>query len=265
MPVSSIQFGQQPWAYANGLGISNDATTPDEIINVAAGSTLDTSGLFQIISDSTISVDITKNGVNGLDTGTVAASTVYAVYLIADPQKTNPVAALISTGYISSLPTLPTGYSIFALVGFLTTDASSDILLGNWIGAGGGGRRFVYATPQATAVTAGNDTTYTEVDLSAVVPGFGANNPFGITPFPIGAYFNAALTPNAAENVLNMRTFGNAGDQVAVTGQVSTVQTTAQVLLPSFADSGVPKIEYKVTEATDAAAITVFGYDYYTS
>ena len=84
MPVSSVQYGQEPWKYVNGLQISNDGTTPDEIIDISVGSILDSTGVYQLISDAVLSPSIVQSGLNGLDSGTVAADTLYAVHLVAD-------------------------------------------------------------------------------------------------------------------------------------------------------------------------------------
>ena len=62
---------------------------------------------------------IDGNGVNGLDTGTLAASTWYYVYVIYNGTTTAGLFSLSSTS-----PTLPSGYTYFARVGAVRTDSS---------------------------------------------------------------------------------------------------------------------------------------------
>jgi len=250
MPVSSVQFGQEPWKYANGLRISNDSVTPDEIIDIAIGSIMDSTGVYQIISDAVLSPDITDAGLNGLDTGTVAASTVYAVHLVADPITQQAVGAMFSLS--ATAPTMPFGYSAFALIGYVATDATSDILLGLWSAGNSGYRKFAYDAPQATAVTAGAATSYTAVNLSDFVP--------AVDGIPVAIDF--AFTPGAASRTLKMTPGNGVGDAVTITGQVTSVIVTGNVVVMSKVTSSVPEVDYKVSNADSAVAVNVAGYDF---
>ena len=77
-----VQYGQDLDYYINGLGISNDATTPLTVLDVAPGSCLDSTGTYQLNSNSSITINAAVNGLNGLDTGTFAQAKVYAVYVV---------------------------------------------------------------------------------------------------------------------------------------------------------------------------------------
>jgi len=248
MPVSSVQYGQNPWKYANGLKITNDGTTPDEIIDIAVGSMLDSTGVFQIDVDAVLSPDITAEGLNGLDTGTVAASTVYAVHLVCDPVTQQAVGAMFSLS--STAPLMPFGYSAFALVGFVVTDGTSDILLGTWTAGNSSQRTFYFDAPIATAVTAGNATSYTAVSLAAFVP--------AVQDTPV--IVNYAFTPGAASRTLKMTPGNGVGDFVTITGQVTSVVVSNNTVVPSKVTSSVPEIDYKVANSGDAVAINVAGY-----
>lgn len=251
MPVSSVQYGQEPWHYANGLQISNDGTTPDEIIDISSGSILDSTGVYQITSEDVLSPDITDSGLNGLDTGTVAASSVYAVYLVGDPVTQQEVGAMFSLSL--SGPLMPFGYSAYALIGYVVTDGTADILLGYWTAGNSSRRTFVYDAPIATAVTAGNATSYTAVDLSDFVPAV-QNTPVSI------AY---AFTPGAAGRALNL-TPGNAvGNAVTITGQVTSVVISGNAEVFARVTSSVPEVDYKVANSGDAVALNVAGYDFF--
>lgn len=251
MPVSSVQYGQSPWQYANGLAISNNATTPNTLLNVATGSILDSTGVSQLELNSAVVINAASNGLNGLDTGTFAASKVYAVYLVADPVTLQETGAMISLSLTG--PLLPFGYSAYALIGFATTDSSAHFLPGYWTAGNSSRRSFVYDAPQATAVTAGNATSYTAVALTALVPTI-ENTPVSI------AY---AFTPGAASRALNL-TPGNAtGNAVTITGQVTSVVVSGNASVFARVTSSVPEVDYKVSNSGDAVALNVAGYDFF--
>jgi hypothetical protein len=253
MPVSSVQFGQEPWQYANGLGLANDGTTPDEIVTVATGSILDSTGVYQLDVDTALSIDNTVSGLNGLDTGTVAASTVYAVYVIADPVTQSAIGGMISLASSSS-PTMPLGYSAFALVGYITTDSSSDFLAGFWTAGNGGRRTFMYDAPIATAITAGAATTDTSVVLTTFMP------PVENSP----VYIKYAMTPAAASRTLTLKSFGAVGTQYQATSQVTAVVLRDTAMVLAVLNSAAPTIEYLWSAGGgDAVALNVAGYDFF--
>lgn len=251
MPVSSVQYGQVPWQYANGLKITNDGTTPDEIIDIATGSILDSTGTYQLISDSVLSPSIVTSGLNGLDTGTVAASTVYAVYLVADPVSAQPMGAMYSLSLTG--PLMPFGYNAYALIGFVVTDGTSDILVGSWTAGNSSRRTFVYDAPIATAVTAGNATSFTAVSLAAFVP--------ALQDTPVSIAY--AFTPGAASRTLNLTPGNGVGNAVTITGQVTSVVVSGNASVFSKVTSSVPEIDYKVANSGDAVAINVAGFDFF--
>lgn len=250
MPVSSVQYGQVPWKYVNGLRITNSTGTPDEVVDIAVGSILDSTGTYQIITDEVLSPSIIASGLNGLDTGTVAASKVYAVHLVADPVTQQATGAMFSLS--ATAPLMPFGYSAFALVGYVVTDSSSDILLGYWTAGDSAYRLFRYDAPIATAVTAGAATSYTAVSLAAFVP--------AVENLPVSIAY--AFTPGAASRTLNL-TPGNAvGNAVTITGQVTSVVISGNAQVLARVTSSVPEIDYKVANSGDAVAINVAGYDF---
>jgi hypothetical protein len=251
MPVSSVQYGQEPWYYANGLKITNDATTPDEIIDIATGSILDSTGVYQLSVDSVLSPSIVSSGLNGLDTGTVAASKVYAVYVVADPvtqQETGAIFSLSLTG-----PLMPFGYSAYALIGFVVTDATADILLGSWTAGNDARRSFFFDAPIATAITAGNATTYTAVSLAAFVP--------AVEDTPVSVAYS--FTPGAASRALNLTPGNGVGNAVTITGQVTSVVVSGNAQVLAKVTSAVPEIDYKVANSGDAVALSVAGFDFF--
>ncbi len=250
MPVSSVQFGQVPWFYANGLKITNDATTPNTKLNIASGSIIDSTGVYQLISDSSITVNTGTTGLNGLDTGVLLASRIYHVYLVGDPVTQQDMGAIVS---LSATPLLPFGYSAYARVGYISTDASVHFLKGYWTAGNSSRRTFMFDAPQATLVTAGAATSFTAVALTNWVP------PVEDTPVNV----NFAFTPGAASRTFSMTPGNGTGSAVTITGQVTSVVVSDNVTVFSKVTTAVPEIDYKVANAGDAVAINVAGYDFF--
>jgi len=92
---------------------------------VTAGSIVLSSAAGGVYVAKTVSVSpaINASGPNGLDTGTLAGSTWYYVWVIYNPA-TATVAGLFSLS--ATAPTLPTGYTYSARVGAVRTDASGS-------------------------------------------------------------------------------------------------------------------------------------------
>lgn len=234
--------------YFNGLGISNHTVTPNTKLVVAAGSCLDSSGTFQLTLSSAATIDATTTGLNGLDTGSLAASTVYKVYIVADPVTQQATGAMLST---SATPLLPFGYSAYALVGYVTTSAGSVFLAGYWSDNDSARRQFTYDAP-IIALSAGTQTSYTGVALTAFVP------PVANT----SVYMYMLFAANAAGNTANLQGYNSTGDQVSLIAPVATgvANTTAEVFVLAQLNSAAPSIKYKV--AAGALSLYVNGYTF---
>jgi hypothetical protein len=152
----------------------------------------------------------------------------------------------------SSTPLLPYGYGAYALIGYVATGAGSTFLKGYWTDDKSTWRTFMYDAPQATAITAGNATSYTAIDLSAFVP--------AVASTPV--FIDSALTPAAASQTLKLQPAGGTGDAVTITGQVAAVVVSSQSLVLAQLASGDPKVSYKVSNGAAAAAINVGGYQF---
>jgi len=255
-----------PNLYATGCIVRNNATTPNTKLTITPGVVRDINnvidmnlGNFQgqgnqaITANSNTVLDATVNGANGLDTGTLAASTPYAVCVIGDSRNLMPTATLLVKS-LASGAVLPAGYDSFRIVGAMYTDASAHFILGYWSGFASW-RMFMYDAPQATSVTAGNATSYTAVDITSLVaPGGGADNKFNVL-------IMTALTPSAAGRGVFLRGDGATGDQVVNLGQVTSVVLNSYNWVSATLVAGVStKINYKVSNASDAVAINVAGY-----
>jgi hypothetical protein len=166
----------------NGLSIS---TTVSGVLTVGSGNVLESSAIIRSLSfkgaltyatattfslapggvgDDTfvstmiLSSTLTKslsawavgNNNGSLDTGAIAASTGYYVYLIKRPD-TGVVDILISLSATS--PTLPSNYTLKRMIGWVLTNGSSQLV--QWIGYAGGEQAW------QTLTTDVNDSTLT--------------------------------------------------------------------------------------------------------
>ena len=146
-------------APATGLHVRNGSTAVSQVRATADEllvSTTSNSTLLLTSVDETAA--ITSSGANGLDTGTEAGSTWYYLYIIYNGTSTDSLLSLSATS-----PTLPGGYTHFAMVGAVYNDSSSDFRNFHQMG------NLVYAESSAIW-TNQSPTTATSIDLSDDVP-----------------------------------------------------------------------------------------------
>lgn len=99
------------------------ATGTNALIPVTAGEIVveSSTGAYKTLRAVSISIDSASVGANGLDTGTIAAATWYAKFVIWNG---TTVAGLLSLS--STSPTLPSGYTHKARTGWVRTDATAN-------------------------------------------------------------------------------------------------------------------------------------------
>lgn len=118
-------------------------------VSVAADEIIveDSSNAYKTLRAVSLTINTATSGANGLDTGTLAGSTWYALFVIAKADGTT--AGLISTS--ATAPTMPTGYTFKARVGWIRTDGSGNKYP---LGFTQKGRRVQYLTAAGSNVTA---------------------------------------------------------------------------------------------------------------
>ena len=151
-----------------GYGISNNATDPDHDIDIAIGSCLDDTQVAVIASSAKRklldAVWASGNNAGLLDTGAIAADTVYAVYAIVKADESGD-DFLASTSFTA--PTMPTDYVYKRRIGFVITDGSANIIQFTQTGS----HFSLHVPPQLV-----NDSTITGGTLEAGVAGV----PYGL-------------------------------------------------------------------------------------
>jgi len=256
--MSNVPIKNAGLKYVNGLKVSNDATTPDEIVNIAPGAARDSSNVWDIDLAEAVNsagaglgwgahVNGAVVGVNGLDVGTLAANALYGVYAIGDSTKYEAAAGLLSLAS-NAAPALPAGYDVYRRVGYVLTDGTNDVLLFDQRG-NGSDREMWYRAAVATDITAGASATYAAVDCSGSVPAQASS-----------VVFSCAFTPTAPNDELNLRSGDSAaaGDSQAVaSGAVAAVVEKTMLRCPCSA-TAAEAVDYKVTGS--AVALNVQAY-----
>ena len=241
--------------YVNGLRIINNATTPLTKIDVLQGSCIDMEGIYQITLSSTVTIDATVNGINGLDKGSFSSLTVYAVYLVADPVELNPTGAIISESFTE--PTLPYGYTAFKLIGYAVSDpGAAQFSKGYWTGGKTNQRWFYFDEQQILILSqSGKAIDYDEglTSLTGRVP--------AIDNTPV--IFAALFEPDAAGNEAHFQGSRAAGDQKVITAQVASVPITQQInLLAQVLFPPILEFSYKVTDTNDTLSLSLVGFGF---
>jgi hypothetical protein len=229
-----------------GLQLAVATTTT---LTMAAGQARDSSNVNDIILSALVTINAAKNGINGLDTGSLTTNKLYGIYVVGDSSQNNPVGAVLSLN--NSSPLMPVGYDMFRLIGYVRTDGSSLFLLGYWSGAANE-RTFVYDVPIATAITAGASATYAPVVLTTFVPA--VNN--------VLAKMEINWTANAAGDTLALQPFNAVGDTCKYIAAVAgaSAHTLVREYVQAQLNVAAPEINYKVSAGT--VALNVAGYQY---
>lgn len=140
-------------------------TVAADYITVTDGSTFSTHAFSSTINMAT-------TGANALDSGSIAAATWYTVWAIAKADGTTACLASAS----ASAPTMPSGYTRKARIGWVRTAAGVAQLLGTW--QLGNRAQYVVGLAQTSlmpTITSGNlgsttTPTWVSASVSAIVP-----------------------------------------------------------------------------------------------
>lgn len=244
--------------YASGLGVTWISNTT---IRVEAGSCSDSTNTNDITLTSNIILNAATNGLNGLDTGTFAASKVYAVFVIGDQAGNNAPGVLMSLS--PTAPLMPKGtfssnYNMFRRVGWAISDGSTHFYP---LAQAGTGLYRQYSYDAAPTVLSGGSqiTTFASIVLTAVVP-------------PIGNYpiFTAqvSFTPATAADYVCFRTTGSSASASATTleslsGVVAAKAQTGQLKMFAGISAGVVSIDYINSAASGATTVSISGFEDY--
>lgn len=229
-------------------------------------------------------VNIGQNGVNGLDTGTVAASTLYYVFAIASsnnshinlppsplqslsvppfttPSPTSPVVQdgfYVQSGVLMSLsltnPLLPYGYDMFRRIGCVRINSASHVEPFTQSGYGQN-RTMRYQTPVAPGTAGTPATTFATIGaLLNVVP-----------QTKVDVLVDVSIIGNSIGNAVYLGPYGitSTGYETLLGSFSTSVAQLGQVVCPcEFNAAGTPvvEIDYKLTSASDTVVFLINGY-----
>lgn len=228
--------------YVNGLGI---AKTAAKTMTIAAGAARDSTNTNDITLSATVTINGALVGANGVDVAALVASSMYAVYVIADSNLNVSPAGLLSLAITA--PNLPADYDMYRRIGWILTDGSANIL--QFWQVGEGSSRSYYYDVGISELAGGAATSFTAIDLATSVP-----------PIATNVLFNITFTPDGATELAHFLPFGSSATNGIV--QFGTGVAGAQVgmvTVPCQLDSGVPKVLYKVASG-DTLTVLTAGY-----
>ena len=139
-----------------------------ETVTIDLGSCSDVDNAALINITSSINVAITGSGANGLDTGTEANNTWYAVFVISG---TNGVAGLLSTS--DSSPTMPSGFTFRRRLGWVYNHSDGNLQDFKMTGKGRKRTTWWNETPANYTKVLDNGVSngsWAEVSVTSVVP-----------------------------------------------------------------------------------------------
>ena len=272
MPTPQVQndpIYSLPHLYISGLSISVASTT---LLAVAPGQARDANDNidmpvgFPDLQGNTnpaiqfqgymppLFINSAINGANGLDAGTIAASTQYAIYLIGDSRGYNQVAAVLSLTS-NPFPLLPFGYDSYRLLGFIETDGSSHFVYATHEPQQMASAVAYYLQPPVSVLSGGAATTFTGVDLNSAVPS-------GTLPNVIVELL-VTFIPAAVGDTVVIRPTGRAASTglVTITGLVAGIAQSQYIqVIAGVNGSSHASIDYEVTSSSDAVSMSVVGW-----
>jgi len=190
-------------ASANGLS---------SVVNVAADQlVVGNDASFRMVNGVNLSVNATAMGANGLDTGTLTASTWYSVWVIWGEQG---VAGLLSLS--ANSPVLPVGFTHKARVTWARTDSTANKFLLSFVQAGNSVQYKVSSgsnVPNLPVMASGTVSPAADVSVSAFVPptaskiALAAGSTGSYISFAPSSAYSAQVTTYLSTTALNAAPF----------------------------------------------------------
>lgn len=247
MSVSALPIAQASTLYATNLNISVASNTT---LTIAPGQARDNSNKVDIVlgnflqtNQANTTLNAAVNGANGLDTGSLANNTWYAVFVMTSSTNKAVPATLLSTS--ATAPVLPIEYDAFRRIGWVLTDGSAHFLA---VDIYGNSNERVYKWDAViTELSAAGNTSYTDVNMASSVP-----------PTSNLVEINWKLVPATAGNLSLLRKNGSSSTtNPQLTGSVAAQPNTGFITM-NCDNSQI--IEYKTASGSDALTLYVIGF-----
>ena len=248
MAILNQQVINKPLLYVNNAVVSWASNTT---LTISVSQERDSSNAYDISTTSSITLNASVNGLNGLDTGSLANGTWYYVFAIGDSLNYKPHGFILSASATS--PSLPFGYDATKLIGIVQTDGAAHFL--KFYVVGTGSIRTHYWDAGIFTLNGGTQfAAFTPVDCSASIP------PIDNTP----AIFDVYFTPAVAGDSVSFRPSGSTATQVdGMSGVVAAVEQRLQMKILTKLLATVASIDYKNSVAACSTTLYVRGFEYY--
>ena len=259
-----------PHLYISGLNISIASTT---VLGIAPGAARDSNNVMDMVVglqnlfgidnpalqfqnyQPGLLINSAVNGVNGLDSGSLAASTQYAIYLIGDSRNYNNTAAILSlTSNVG--PLLPSGYDSFRLIGFIETYSDSTFTYAQHKPQNTSGLLQYILQPPISVLSGGTATTFTAIDLTT-------NSALPTTTLPnIIVDLLVTFIPLAAGDVVQFRPTGSTAtaNLPTIVGVAAGIAQSQYVQMIAGVGSSKPEIDYKLSSGSDSLSVSVVAW-----
>lgn len=248
MTILSNQMTINQPALSSFYGL-NVTVASNTTLGVAAGQGRDSTNTIDIILGTAVVIDTAVTGANGLDTGSLAASTWYYSHIIADSSGKKVTACILSAS--RTAPVLPFGYDSFRWVSVERTDGSVHFLARNVVG-NGITRTHVWDA-NIVALAGGTASTLTAIDLTASVP------PIDLL---LGT-FQVDFTPATANDTASLAPFGSTATLLPhIAGSVAAKVNSGQLRVITKLNT-TSKILYINSAASGATSVWTCGFEYY--
>lgn len=242
--------------YLNGFSLSNEGVSTMLVSDGVCSNSTNEIDISVITDSGQTTISVLSNGLNGLDTGTVAANENYAVYAIADIASNHPSGFLISTNYFSP-PFMPTGYSAYRRIGFLITDNSSNVR--EFFSYNTGPQKYYQYLNILPAYSSLNATTFTSIFFNPTTSG-----PIVLPSISSSVIFLATYLPATAGNKFFLRQQRSSSDTSSSYNEIgvsATIATTREITFPVLLNSNAfCGIDYAVTESGDSLSLSIIGF-----
>lgn len=245
IPSGSSYYSNEQYSPSLISGLQS-AWVSNTSFSVSAGTCLNSTGVSNMFLDTGVTVDCTKTGLNGLDTGALAASTVYYKYLVGN--SLNKLTQGVVLSLSATAPVLPEGCDMYRYIGYEKTDGSVHLLLSYETGSSNARTKRWDAA--ISVLAAGTSTTLASIVLTPALP---------LSRSGISVDLFVAFTPATAGDSVGFTPFGSTATAIAKLS-ASVAAVVQQAVVPnvlSVLNSGVPTILYINSAAVCATTALV--------
>lgn len=266
MALNLFDVNVPPYRYILGCRAEVVEATVNTVV-ITPGVARDDLNQVNLTVENTITLDPTKNGANRLDTGTIAQSKMYCVFVIGDPSGHLPVAGLLSLSPTNPLMPAVNGitYGVKRLVGYVSTTAGTSPVTFTpcYVSGEGNHRNLIYDQEDSNneVLNGSAATSPTNVALTTRVPQIQT----GVS-LPV-VWITANISGSVGDRVLwaSVNDGGIANSKLRSVCSVAQFQSFGVYPIPTFNSTGAgnPFICYEaIVSSTMTIVINVLGFQF---